>query len=249
MWSISELKMRGKAAMKANYLASVLVAVVLGAVTRGNLGVTVRTTSETVGRASDLDSLRMTLLGHPEIAAAVAVAVSGAALCSTLLKILVFNPLQVGCQNFYIRNSMGVGRPEDMKEGFRHWGDKVFTMFLKDLFLFLWALLCIIPGIIKGYSYMMVPYILAEDPTVSGTEAIRRSREMMRGQKWNAFLLDLSFLGWDLLAVLTCGILWIFYVNPYRNCTRAELYQRLKPAYQQNIWQQQNNTWQQQSWQ
>lgn len=70
----------------------------------------------------------------------------------------------------------------------------------------------------------------------------------MRGQKWNAFMLDLSFLGWDLLAILTCGILWVFYVNPYRNCTRAELYIQLRsmqPPYGQ--WQQ--NDPQQMQWQ
>ena len=74
----------------------------------------------------------------------------------------------------------------------------------------------------------MVPYILAENPNVEATEALKMSREMMQGNKWNAFVLDLSFLGWILLTICTCGILGIFYVNPYIYATDAELYQAIK---------------------
>jgi len=248
MWSIGELKMRGKLAMKANYWAAVLVALVLGAATRGQYGMTMRITPQNVDIDVDPESVKTFLMEHPELVLAAVGIFSTAMLISMLFKILVFNPVQVGCWNFYIRNSFGQGRLEDMKEGFRSWGEKALTMFLKDLFIFLWSLLFLIPGIIKGYSYMMVPFLLAENPGLSGTEALRRSQEMMRGQKWNAFMLDLSFLGWDLLAILTCGILWVFYVNPYRNCTRAELYIRLRsmqPPYVQ--WQQ--NDPQQMQWQ
>jgi uncharacterized membrane protein len=78
---------------------------------------------------------------------------------------------------------------------------------------------------------MTVPYLLAENPDMSGTEAITLSRRMMDGEKWNAFMLDLSFVGWGLLGLLTCGILLVFYVNPYHACTQAELYNVLKQKY------------------
>ena len=101
-------------------------------------------------------------------------------------------------------------------------------MFLKSLFTFLWGLLFIIPGIIKSYSYKMVPYILADNPGISATEAITRSREMMNGNKGKAFLLDLSFFWWILLGIITCGLVGVFWTNPYIASTHAALYEELK---------------------
>lgn len=89
-------------------------------------------------------------------------------------------------------------------------------MVLRDVFIFLWSLLFLIPGVIKHYSYRMVPYILADDPEIGAMDAITLSRQMMDGHKWNTFVLDLSFLGWDLLSALTLGLLGVFYVNPYK---------------------------------
>ena len=83
------------------------------------------------------------------------------------------------------------------------------------------------PGIVKSYSYRMVPFLLADHPELSGTETITLSRQMMNGHKWNAFVLDLSFLGWHILSILTLGLLGIFFVNPYQLSTDAELYRVL----------------------
>lgn len=74
----------------------------------------------------------------------------------------------------------------------------------------------------------MIPYVLAENPKINRKEAFRISKEMMKGSKWKAFILDLSFLGWDLLSVLTYGLLSILFVNPYNAATNAELYYVLK---------------------
>ena len=101
-------------------------------------------------------------------------------------------------------------------------------MFLMDLFTALWTLLFVIPGIIKSYEYKMIPYLLAEDPEMSYQDAFAKSKEMMHGQKWNAFVLDLSFIGWHILSAFTLGILGIFYVMPYYYQTSAELYLTLK---------------------
>ena len=81
----------------------------------------------------------------------------------------------------------------------------------------------------------MMPYILAEDPDMPTKEVFAMSREMMRGQKWKAFVLDLSFLGWGILSLLTLGIVGIFYVNPYRNMTNAALYERLRYGEEQKL--------------
>ena len=76
----------------------------------------------------------------------------------------------------------------------------------------------------------MVPYIIKEHPEISGTQAISLSRQMMNGHKWNTFVLDLSFLGWHILSILTLGILEIFFVTPYIQATDAELYKALCDA-------------------
>ena len=75
---------------------------------------------------------------------------------------------------------------------------------------------------------MMVPYILAENPDMSREEVFALSKQMMKGNKWDAFVLDLSFILWDILGACTLGILHIFYIEPYKRLTDAGLYQALK---------------------
>lgn len=91
----------------------------------------------------------------------------------------------------------------------------------------LWFL-TIIGGPIKMYSYRLIPYILAENPDISSKEAFRLSREMMNGNKWRAFVFDLSFILWHLLSVVTFRILDILYVNPYVCAADAELYMSIR---------------------
>lgn len=147
-----------------------------------------------------------------------------------LLSVFVFNPVQVGGCHFFLENAVtdnaGIG---GIIAGFKNnYKGAVLTMFLRQLYTALWTLLLIVPGIIKGYEYRMVPYILADHPEMSHQEVFALSKKMMDGEKMNAFVLDLSFIGWSLLSTLTCGLLAIFYVNPYVNATNAELYLTLK---------------------
>lgn len=102
------------------------------------------------------------------------------------------------------------------------------VMFMQNLYIFLWTLLLVIPGIVKSYSYRMVPYIMAEQPDINYRDAIRISREMMDGEKMNTFVLDLSFILWGLLGAVTCGLGAVFYVKPYVEATNAELYVTLR---------------------
>ncbi len=106
-------------------------------------------------------------------------------------------------------------------------GTKLVSMLLVGIYTFFWTILFYIPGIVKTYSYAMTPYILLDKPELSANEAITDSRMMMRGHKWQLFLLDLSFIGWILLSLLTFGILFI-YVIPYMQAARAEFYRTLK---------------------
>ena len=147
---------------------------------------------------------------------------------SSVVSILLYNPLEVGAAHFFTRNTHEAAKLDAVERGFMpHWTHNVWTMFLRDLFTLLWGCLFIIPGIVKGYSYRMVPYIMAEHPEMTGTEAITLSRKMMKGNKWRAFVFDLSFLGWEILGAMTAGILDIFWVRPYKAAANAELYRAI----------------------
>ena len=95
--------------------------------------------------------------------------------------------------------------------------------FLRILYTMLWALLFIIPGIVKALSYAMTPFILEEHPEMTASEAISASRKMMDGHKMDLFILGLTFIGWQILACLTCGIGFLF-LNPYMNAAYAVFY-------------------------
>lgn len=108
----------------------------------------------------------------------------------------------------------------------------MFTTFLVSailigLFVSLWTLLLIIPGIIASYSYKMTHYILLDNPDMSVMDAIKKSKEMMVGHKMDLFVLELSFIGWALLGILTCGILYLW-LTPYMVVTECNFYNNLK---------------------
>lgn len=140
----------------------------------------------------------------------------------------VVNPLEIGIRRFGIANLNTKAEVKEIGFGFDHnYKNGVKAMFLKDLYTFLWSLLFVIPGIVKSYEYRMVPYLLADHPDMTSEQAFAESKRLMSGQKWKAFVLDLSFIGWDILSILTLGILSIFYVEPYRFMTNAALYEAL----------------------
>ncbi|MCI9447720.1 MAG: DUF975 family protein [Lachnospiraceae bacterium] len=145
------------------------------------------------------------------------------------LCVFFLNPLEVGLKRFFVQNLRDRANVKEICYAFdRNYMNCVKVLFFRDLYIFLWALLFLIPGIIKAYEFRMVPYILGENPDITKEQAFALSGEMMLGNKGKAFLLDLSFLGWYILSGLTLGLLGIFYVNPYVNQTDAALYQKLK---------------------
>ncbi len=152
---------------------------------------------------------------------------------SLILKALVFNPLEMGGRKFFLKNQIeeekGIGCYLDGFHGGTY-GNVVVTMLVRDVKIFLWMLLLIIPGIIKSYEYRMVPYILAEHPELNYSDVLRMSSEMMDGQKMNTFVLDLSFIGWFILSGITAGIVGIFWTNPYYYSADAELYLTLSSS-------------------
>ena len=150
------------------------------------------------------------------------------ALCAVLFT-FVINPFQVGCERFFLRNLNETAQVGNIGYGFdNNYKNIAKTMFFRDMYTFFWSLLFIIPGIVKAYEYRMIPFLLADNPQMTKEEAFAESKRMMKGQKWRTFVLDLSFLGWNILAALTLGILGVFYVIPYVNQTNAALYETLR---------------------
>jgi uncharacterized membrane protein len=115
----------------------------------------------------------------------------------------------------------------------KNYRDIVFSMLGTQMITLLWTLLLIVPGIYKAYCWRLVPFILADDPEMSGKEARALSAGMMDGSKWASFVLDLSFIGWRLVGALTFGILNIVFTNPYEAATDTELYLALKEQAEQ----------------
>jgi uncharacterized membrane protein len=142
-----------------------------------------------------------------------------------LITVIVTAPLQIGLYKYYILFSKSLNPEFDVLfDGFKEsFVKSILLTYLTGIFIFLWLLLLIIPGIIKAFAYAMAPYILAEDPNIGITEALDRSQEMMNGYKMDLFILILSFFGWFLLGIVTLGIAFIW-VAPYVSLAMAEFY-------------------------
>ena len=152
-------------------------------------------------------------------------------LISLVLFILAL-PLTWGYQTLFLGAVRGgEATAKDMFEGYNKelFSRVLTTTLLYYVYVFLWSLLLLIPGCIKSYSYAMTPYILKDNPEMKNNAAIEESMRMMDGHKLELFLLDLSFIGWAILSILTCciGFLWLV---PYMNMARVNFYEDLKKA-------------------
>lgn len=225
MWTRKELKTQAKAGLKRNYWKSVLVGllvVLMTAFTASNA---------TGGSGADITSA-FAGLSSGEILAALGLVITSAlvgSLITAVVRAIIYNPLKVGISSYCMEAVEGEAPLKSVLNGYTNkFFGNVWALFLRDLFVFLWSLLLVIPGIVKGYEYRLVEYICAENEGISPKEAMARSKELMQGHKWNAFVLDLSFVGWNILNALTFGILGVFYVQPYQLLTNAALYNTLK---------------------
>lgn len=249
MWSRADLKQRAKNTFKLNYWKCVLVSLVLVLIAGGVGGSSSSISSSFTSRFTDTsinsyDDSTYDDLGLEEIIQEAADSDQIAFLAmfvlifivvfvivfafACVIDIFICNPLEIGGKRFYVRNLHEKAQVGNLGFAFdTNYMNVVKVMFFKDLYVVLWTLLFIIPGIIKEYEYMMVPYLLAENPQMSKDEAFAASKQMMTGNKWRAFVLDLSFIGWHILSAITCGILEVFYVAPYVDAAHAALYDTL----------------------
>lgn len=119
-------------------------------------------------------------------------------------------------------------------DGYKDYSRVVFTYILVNIYVFLWSLLFVIPGIVKSISYSQTLYILKDNPELSYDSAINRSMAMMAGHKWDYFCLMLSFIGWFLLVLITCGLA-SFFVMPYVQAATAHFYDAVKEEYENKL--------------
>lgn len=148
---------------------------------------------------------------------------------SLLLSIFVTNVLMVGERRFFLENhtykKTKIGRFGFLyRERTLH---PAKTMFIKDIFQSLWWL-TIVGGVIKTYSYAMVPFICAENPNIKTKECIRLSREMMNGHKWEYFKVHFSMIGWTILSAVTLGFAGCLFTNPYKTAVETEMYLKFR---------------------
>ena len=167
-------------------------------------------------------------LGYAILAILIESAILGAASFTAVGTLILTGPLSVGICIFF--TSVAKGEKADLGSvfgGFSNFGNACVTGIIESIFLLLWNLIPVV-GIIKAYSYSMTFFIQKDHPEMTKTEAITASRQMMKGHKWELFVLELSFIGWILLSCLTFGILLIVYVGPYMSATKAAYYEKLK---------------------
>ena len=144
-----------------------------------------------------------------------------------LLHFILGGVIQLGYTQFLLKQyNRASCETRDLFSQFDRFGQGFAQHFLRNLYTFLWGLLFVIPGIVKSYSYAMTPYIMAENPDMTASEAITASRQMMDGHKGELFWLELTFIGWDLLCILTLNIGHIA-LNPYKNAARTAFYKDL----------------------
>lgn len=229
MWTREQIKSRAKDVLKYSYWPAFLVTIVMG-ITSGNSGGSSGNYTKIMNSGGQLfgestTEIMLVLLAFAGVAVGILL----------FIKIFLGYALEVGGMKFFIEASESNVSLSNLgycfKEG--RFFKVLLTMLLKDIYIFLWTLLLIIPGIIKGYSYGMVPFILADNPKIGYNRAIELSKNMTDGEKMDIFILDLSFIGWYLLGTLACCI-GVLFVQPYYYATRTELYFELREQALQN---------------
>ena len=186
---------------------------------------------------SDLEQLEEQLMADPETAeiAAVVFAVTAMivlvfaiiGLAFGIMRFIIGGPVTLGYAKFNL--DLVDGKEVEFKglfSQFHRFGEGFVLQFLRNLFVVLWTLLLIVPGILAEYNYSMASYIMVENPGMSANDCIKASKELMKGNRWRFFCMRFSFIGWILLSVLTCGIGFLF-LDPYIEAANAAFYREI----------------------
>lgn len=242
MWTCSLLKRNARQALSGTYWRAFALCLLLTIVGVGSYSTTVSYHFETGMERLDTAVHGRVWTGEAASSAPwQLLADIPAAIWSVLLAIIFLSmvigvlwasfidaPLIVGRNRYFMENRQSPAPMRTVTTVFRTpYLNVVKVNFLVNLKILLGVILLVVPGIYWTYCYLMVPYLLAENPYMTTSRAMQLSREMMRGEKWHAFVLGLSFLGWAILGTLTLGIGMLF-LEPYYQATMAELYAALR---------------------
>lgn len=213
-----EIRRIARENLKGNWGISVgvtLVAALLGGMVTGGGG----------GSGFKIDEAAMENL--PPVAWQILIPIVSLAALLGLVTFIIGGVVELGHAKFLLKQCKREQLQfADLFSQFNRFGTGFAQQFLRGLYVALWALLLVVPGIIKALSYSMTPFILEDHPEMTASQAITASRTLMDGHKWEYFCLSLSFIGWQILAALTMGIGFLF-VNPYQNAAAAVFYQNI----------------------
>jgi uncharacterized membrane protein len=240
MWTRAELKQRAKGVLKQSYLKALLVSFILflagahnsgtssgGQTGQGNVRNIIENPGDIMGNGNIISHGFWSL--QPVIFQWLIVFGTITVIAALLFRFLIGYPLEVGGRQYFKRATqydINMGYLGYAFNGEGYW-NIIKAMLYRAVLNFLWYLLLIIPGIVKSYAYSMVPYILSDNPHIGYSRAVELSQQMTHGEKFDMFVLDLSFIGWYLLGALLFGV-GVLLVNPYVDSTKAELYMVLR---------------------
>lgn len=146
----------------------------------------------------------------------------------SVIQLVATGPFMLGMSMFVLNiSNKKEASISQIFDGFKNFWNSIWTYLLMVLFVLLWSLLLIVPGIIAGLAYSMTFFILVENKEIKPLEALRKSKELMKGNKWKLFCLSWRFFGWALLCILTAGI-GFFWLMPYMNVSFAKFYEDIK---------------------
>ena len=227
MWNRQQVKEQAKQIMKRNYWKMFVVTLIASILT-GEKTTIIERVQDFASKNHSYDAQPIFYSSNFELIFYSFISI--ASILGILYTIFIGNVIVVGKSRYFIKNHDVNPELGEIFSGFKgNYLNVVKIMFLMDLKTLLWLLLFIIPGFVKAYEYSMIPYLLAENPNLSASQAFSLSKQMTTGQKMDLFVLDLSFLGWIILGLICCGI-GILFVLPYPEATRAEVYLNLKES-------------------
>ena len=228
MWERKELKQKAKEVLRKSYWQAFLVSIILVFVSGGGtpptLNLNFGSSDSSISIGNDFDWAMLA----PFLIIGIVIIIIVMILAFAFRIFLCF-PLEAGSMRYFKRAAEGEVNLNHLGYSFnrQRYMDIVKAMLWRAFLNFLWYLLLIIPGIIKSYSYSLVPFLLSDNPNIGYRRAVDLSRQMTRGHKFRIFVLDLSFLGWLILGMLLL-VFGVLFVLPYINATKAELYLALR---------------------
>ena len=215
----SQLRSKAWESLKGNYWPAVLAALVAAI-----FGALVTNAGVSGNFNINEETMRSLFENVPILSLLLTTAVAGFFGTLSLVNLILGGVVQLGYAGFLLKQQdREIGSVKDLFSRFDYFADGFLQLLLRSVFIALWSLLLVVPGIVKSLAYAMTPFIMAENPGMKAKEAIKLSQEKMMGHKWELFCLNFSFIGWYLLAALTGGIGTIF-LNPYVNAAYAVFY-------------------------